>query len=335
MKKVIRLFVIPLFLLSLIGTLRASGQTDNAAQEVVQCVYHKVEKGETIYGIAKKYNADVNQIFKLNPGSKDVLWAGATLLIPSAGINISGNIASDTLHIKDHIEEFIGEASSIANCPMNDFDDIDQATKKLNTINTKWNVYYQAKQANIADNDSLMEIATQFQQIAQEMKDTLASSKNRLLLIENFNKAEKFIANQVGIYQQLAKQAKELSLAPGLASKLEALKAKEQLVSADIEKNYEAAKTAAAQNSSLKKRMNQISNNYITIKGYSDEIKEAKYKPLFARIKDYLFGLAAVTIIMMFLNMAHSKIQAIKQARAAAKKLEKYRQQNDDEYPTI
>lgn len=335
MKKIISLFVIPLLLLPLLATVRASGQSEATITPVVQCIYHKVKKGETVYSIAKQYNADVTQIFRLNPGCKDVLWAGATLLIPSDGIVNIGNIATDTLHIKERIDEFIGEANDLANSPMDDKDEIDAATKKLNALNAKWNVYYQAKQGNIADNDSLMEIATKFQQITQEMKDTLAASKKHLQLIDDFNTADKFIASQVSIYQQLYKQAETLSLTSAMASKLEALKAKEQLMSADIDKSFETAKNAAAQNGSLKKRLNQINNNYVKIKEFSDKIKEAEYKPFFTRIKDYLFGLAAVAIVLMFANMMHSKIQAAKQAKEAAKKMEKYRQMNDDEYPTI
>ncbi len=335
MKKVIYLLITSLLLLPQLFSVQANGQDNMTYKPVVQCIYHKVQKGETVYSIAKQYNADITQIYKLNPGCKEVLWAGATLLVPSDGITNIGVITTDTLHIRERLEEFIGEATDIASSSMDDMDDINDATKKLNTLNTKWNVYYQAKQANIADNDSLTEIATRFQQLSQELKDTLASSKNHLQLIDDFSKAEKFIASQVGVYQQLAKQAEELSLLSSLSAKLEALKSKEQLLSADVDKNFETAKNAVAQNAILKKRMTQLNNNYVKIKGFSEKIQAAEYKPLFTRIKDYLFGFAAVTIILMFANMMHSKLQAIKQAKEAAKKMEKFRQIHDDEYPTI
>lgn len=335
MKKVIYLLIIPLLLLPQLIATQANGQNDMTIKPIVQCIYHKVQKGETVYSIAKRYNADVTQIFKLNPGCKDVLWAGATLLVPAEGLATIGTINTDTLHIRERLEEFIGEATELANSSMDDMDDINEVTKKLNTLNTKWNVYYQAKQGNIADNDSLTEIATKFQQLTQEVKDTLAGGKNRLQLISDFSKAEKFIASQVSIYQQLTTQAEELSLASALAPKLEALKAKEQLLISDIDQHYETAQNAVGQNAELKKRMNQINNNYVKIKGFSEKIQAAEYKPLFTRIKDYLFGFAAVTIIMMFANMMHSKIQAAKQAKEAAKKMAKFRQVHDDEYPTI
>ena len=335
MKKVIYLLTIPLLLLPQLIATQANGQNDMTIKPIVQCIYHKVQKGETVYSIAKRYNADVTQIFKLNPGCKDVLWAGATLLVPAEGLATIGTINTDTLHIRERLEEFIGEATELANSSMDDMDDINEVTKKLNTLNTKWNVYYQAKQGNIADNDSLTEIATKFQQLTQEVKDTLAGGKNRLQLISDFSKAEKFIASQVSIYQQLTTQAEELSLASALAPKLEALKAKEQLLISDIDQHYETAQNAVGQNAELKKRMNQINNNYVKIKGFSEKIQAAEYKPLFTRIKDYLFGFAAVTIIMMFANMMHSKIQAAKQAKEAAKKMAKFRQVHDDEYPTI
>ena len=81
--------------------------------------------------------------------------------------------------------------------------------------------------------------------------------------------------------------------------------------------------------------MNQITNNYIELKNLSEQIQAAEYKPLFERIKDYLFGLAAVAIVLMFINMIQAKIKAYKQVKETAKKMEKYRQQTDNEYPSI
>ena len=327
-----------LILLPLLSAAQGNKQGTDANKpqpQRIELVYHTVKPGETVYSIAKTYHADVTEIFKLNPGSKDIIWAGATLLIPSTSMDTIKPDAEDTLHIREHLEEFISEMDKIADTNVENLDEISEANRKLSQLNTKWNVYYQAKQANIADNDALTELVTQYQQLNQEAKDTLAATKNHILLLANFNKADKFIASQMGVYKELSRQALELSAISALATKLKSLKVKEQLVFADIDKNYEAAKAAAAQNPQLGKRMAQITNNYVELKNQSEKIQAAEYKPLFDRIKNYLFGIAAVTIILMFINMMQSKIQAAKQAKEAARKLEKFRQQHDDEYPTI
>ncbi len=337
MKKIIFAMALAILFLPILSIAQNDKKpsNDTPKEQPTQFIYHKVKPGETVFGIAKTYNADVKQIIKLNPGSKDKIWAGATLLVPCTETAIEQPDENDTLHIQEHLNAFIDEMRAIVDANLEDNDDIKTMSKRINALNTKWNVYYQAKQANIADNDALTELVSQYEQLSQAAKDTLDATKNHFQLIADFNKADKFITKQMSVYKELEKQALELSLAEALAPKLEALKAKEQLIFADIEKNYETAKTAAAQTPSLNKRMNQITNIYVEIKSYSEKIQAAEYKPLFARIKDYLFGFAAVTIILMFANMMQTKVQAAKQAKEAAKKLEKFRQTHDDEYPTI
>ena len=44
--------------------------------------HHTVEKGETVYAIATMYGVKPEDIYRLNPGSKEGIRAGATLQIP-------------------------------------------------------------------------------------------------------------------------------------------------------------------------------------------------------------------------------------------------------------
>lgn len=334
MKKIISLVVFALLLLPIFAYAEKGNKTEDVDKPHIQYIYHKVKQGESVYTIAKLYHAEIEEIYKLNPGSKERIWAGATLLVPSVGIESEETEEIDTLHIKEHLQDFIGEIYKITSINAETLEDMKAVDKKINSLDTKWNVYYQAKQANIADNDALMELVSKFQQLKQDAKDSLNAQKDHILLVYNFNKADKFIRSQLSIYQELSQQATEFSLAEALAPKLEELKTKEQLIFADIEKNYEIAKNAAAQNSSLGKRMNQITNNYVELKNYSEKIQAAEYKPFFERIKDYLFGLAAVTIILMFANMVQAKIKMYKQAKENAKKFEQFKK-DDNEYPTI
>ena len=334
MKKIISLVVFALLLLPTLAYAEKDNKTEDVDKPHIQYIYHKVKQGESVYTIAKLYHAEIEEIYKLNPGSKERIWAGATLLVPSVGIENEETEEIDTLHIKEHLQDFIGEIYKITSINAETLEDMKAVDKKINSLDTKWNVYYQAKQANIADNDALMELVSKFQQLKQDAKDSLNAQKDHILLVYNFNKADKFIRSQLSIYQELSQQATEFSLAEALAPKLEELKTKEQLIFADIEKNYEIAKNAAAQNSNLGKRMNQITNNYVELKNYSEKIQAAEYKPFFERIKDYLFGLAAVTIILMFANMVQAKIKMYKQAKENAKKFEQFKK-DDNEYPTI
>lgn len=67
----------------------------------------------------------------------------------------------------------------------------------------------------------------------------------------------------------------------------------------------------------------------------SDKIQALEYKPWFQRIKDYLFGLAAVSMILLFVNALQSKIQMLKQTRENAKKLKQMQNKEEDDYPSI
>ncbi|MEM6515818.1 MAG: LysM peptidoglycan-binding domain-containing protein [Bacteroidota bacterium] len=57
---------------------------------------HKIEKGETVYRISRKYGVSVRDIFNLNPGSKDVIYAGRFLKIPVSP-NQSGKAVTYTV----------------------------------------------------------------------------------------------------------------------------------------------------------------------------------------------------------------------------------------------
>ena len=49
---------------------------------IVKFTFHTVSKGETSYGIAKKYQIDLNEFFIYNPDASKGLSKGDTLKIP-------------------------------------------------------------------------------------------------------------------------------------------------------------------------------------------------------------------------------------------------------------
>ena len=58
----------------------AGGTAEQAEGEYIR---HKVEWGETLYGIARRYGVKVEDIVALNPGVEKVLYADAVILIPA------------------------------------------------------------------------------------------------------------------------------------------------------------------------------------------------------------------------------------------------------------
>lgn len=47
-------------------------------------IEHSIQKGESVYVISKKYGVSMNAIFELNPGSRNVIYAGSILRVPKS-----------------------------------------------------------------------------------------------------------------------------------------------------------------------------------------------------------------------------------------------------------
>ena len=121
-----------------------------------------------------------------------------------------------------------------------------------------------------------------------------------------------------------------------LADLTEKEKQKEQLIFASVQEKFDAAKQAEGYRLVSRARMETLEDAYAALKNKSDAIQEMTYKPLIQRIKDYLLGLAAVAVLLMFLSMLRARIKAIKDAREAMKKYKDALKLNgSDEYPTI
>ena len=61
-----------------------SDEPDSTPAEVNGIIYHKVKKGETLYGIGRQYDISQEQILALNPGARLGVKAGTVLKIPAA-----------------------------------------------------------------------------------------------------------------------------------------------------------------------------------------------------------------------------------------------------------
>jgi len=60
--------------------------------------HHTIERGETVYSIATMYGVSENDIYKLNPGSKESIKAGAVLIIPQKEKSSNSDIKPDDVY---------------------------------------------------------------------------------------------------------------------------------------------------------------------------------------------------------------------------------------------
>ena len=239
------------------------------------------------------------------------------------------------LEIENRMLYFYNQLQEITNkLPLNTAENISKTKQQVLAIDNKWEIYCQSRQSEIANDDSLLQIVANYQQTKQDLLDSISYKAHYLDALANFDQAEQFITSQDSIYQQFYETAVKYSLLKQLAPQLEALKGKEQLLFSDLQAKYETAKGITQEFNELQPRFLEIEENFIILKNCSDKIQAQAYKPLFQKIKDYLYGLAAVTIILMYINMIQAKIKALKQARENAKKFSQMMKDEND-YPTI
>lgn len=214
-------------------------------------------------------------------------------------------------------------------------DKLTEANQQVTTIDTKWNAYYQARQSVIADDDSLLQIVADYQLVKQTVLDSIAAKQHYFDAQKSFAEAEAFCLAQDSTYQALNKKAVEYSLVKSAAPQLEQLKGEEQSLFAEVQQQYETAKNLSQEFPVFQPRFQQIEEKYIELKNRSEKIQALEYKPWIERVKDYLYSLAAVAMILMFINMVQAKIKTLKQARENAKKLREALHKEEDDYPTI
>lgn len=207
--------------------------------------------------------------------------------------------------------------------------------KAYQRAEASWTTYYQAEQMDIATDDHLLDLVGQYQSVSQELKEEIARLRAQSDGRKSFVKTELFVRQQLPVFKKLYKQAMVLTVSAKLAPKLDKLKTQSQMLFADVQKRYDTAKAAAEADPSLAFNMSKLDEQYIEIKNRADKIQAAVYKPFIQRIKDKLLIAAAMAILLMFVTMVTSKLQAIKKARDLAKEYREKYQMNNDNYPTI
>lgn len=203
------------------------------------------------------------------------------------------------------------------------------------SLDFRWNAFVQSEQIEISESESLMEMMARVQQLKQAVGDSIDAQRAKCDAVVNFIEAEELLFSQDTIYKALSKKARSLSLVKRLSPALEKVKADEHHVFEKIQAAYDNSRDAVQLTPRLNTRAAQLDEQYYKLKTMSDQIQAMEYKPLIQRIKDYLLGLACVSLILIFANMLITKFKAAKKARDAVKKQKKLFNRDDKEYPTI
>lgn len=267
---------------------------------------------------------------------------------------VSLEVAQLKLEIETRLSQFSDELNQLfAVCQMPlSFDGNVEASQSLisameqrmnylnqsyNTLDVKWNTYYQAQLMDIANDEDLMEKVASFEGQKQVVKDSLDAKTQAVEAVMKFVEADKYIISQVSIYKSLYKKAYQLSLLQKLAPQLEKVKAKEQIVFGELQKNYEQAKASTELVPTLSKRMDVLDGQFVIMKSVSEKVQALEYKPFVQRVKDYVLGFAAVAIILLFLNGILTKFNAYRDKVANLKKYKEMmnNQGQGTNYPTI
>ena len=267
---------------------------------------------------------------------------------------VSPEVAQLKLEIETRLSQFSDELNQLfAVCQMPlSFDGNVEASQSLisameqrmnylnqsyNTLDVKWNTYYQAQLMDIANDEDLMEKVASFEGQKQVVKDSLDAKTQAVEAVMKFVEADKYIISQVSIYKSLYKKAYQLSLLQKLAPQLEKVKAKEQIDFGELQKNYEQAKASTELVPTLSKRMDVLDGQFVIMKSVSEKVQALEYKPFVQRVKDYVLGFAAVAIILLFLNGILTKFNAYRDKVANLKKYKEMmnNQGQGTNYPTI
>ena len=208
--------------------------------------------------------------------------------------------------------------------------------QNLKSLDVRWNNYYPLQQWEISQDEGLMSSVERLELMKQEASDSLEVRKQMLQSLEDFVEAQNYMAGLDSTYNRLGKQAFQLSLTSKTAPLLEKEKKKEQLLFATVQEKFDKAKAADQFHLVSDAKMEALEDSYAALKNKSDTIQAMQYKPLIQRVKDYLMGLAAVAVLLMFVSMVRARLKSAQEMRKNMKQYkDKLKLNGQEEYPTI
>ncbi len=239
--------------------------------------------------------------------------------------------------VEENLSDFITQMREmVGNIAAAIDEQIPTIEKEVNALTLKWDMYYQSWLHVIVEDDSCMQRAVDFEALKTAVNDSLTMRAALVRGKDDMKEAEDFLLAQTETYESMKSEALSLSLVKQSAPLLDKLKEQEQLSFAEIEEKYSRAKEAAKNLPDLADQMERIEEQYVTLRCASEEIQNAAYKSLWDRVKDYVYGIAAVSMILLFLNMAQARVKQVKEMRKQAKKMkEQLKKSESNDLPTI
>lgn len=264
------------------------------------------------------------------------LWQFSGLMASHTG-NLANETEPDIIEVVGIIQNFMDETDLVlSHITEANKEDAVLCKQQFYKLNLKWTKYYFSIENLALEYDEVLNLVVQLDDKIKELEELI---NKRFLFFkqeETFRKEQIELHNYLKEYEDMEKTALALSLTKEGEDKLKKLKAKEEILFGDVSSKFMNMKSILNEYPEIEDaKENEMEQLYANISVKSQTIRSAEYKPFVERIKVYLYSLAAVSLILMFVNMIQTKISAAKALKENAKVLENLQKRNSNEYPTI
>lgn len=210
-----------------------------------------------------------------------------------------------------------------------------QLEGKHRSINKRFDLWNAKNADALAESEMLMQLSDQFTTLSQTCSDSIIAEGVKAQMRTDYKTAWQYMESKKDLYDEMVEQSKMLSAVQQTAEQLKKLQAKEKLEFAQIQAKFDLAHVAAQTLPGYESLCQQLEERFQDLQAKSTTIQEAKYVPFITRIKDYLIGLACVAMILNFLNMVKTKLDAAKQLKEGQAKMKEMLDKANDPLPQI
>ncbi|WP_455621405.1 hypothetical protein [Parabacteroides sp.] len=236
------------------------------------------------------------------------------------------NVIQDFMDRVDLMLSYITEANN---------KDANLCKQELGKLSLRWTKYYLSIENIVLEEEEVLNMVMLLNDRIKELENSIDRRLSFFRQNEIFQQDLVSLHDFLKEYDEMEKLAVSYSLTEQTAGQLEDLKAREEILFEDASVKFGSLKSILNEFTELSDTKDEIEQLFADISVKSQKIKSAEYKPFLERIKDYLYSLAAVALLLMFVNMIQTKISAAKALKKNAKALKALQKQNSEEYPTI
>lgn len=245
-------------------------------------------------------------------------------------LEAKGKVVLQLKEFNDDLKDCVREVKKLSTKK-----DVERMEKTLTSLDMRFESFQQASASVISSDETLSGKVLDYRTEREAFTQTFEKKKASVCAVESFGKSAAFVESADSSYSKLYKAAKKYSMTQSSAKQLAKTKAREQMLNGKVQQAYSTALASVEADPSLQERMPALEDAYADLMTLSEKIQAAEYKPFIERIKDYLTSIAAVAIILMFLNMLQARISSLKQIKESKKKLEESLKKKDDNIPEI